>query len=242
MKRGFIFVVALLWWAGMGARAEEKESTKGWERSLALGVTTTAGNKDSLLFTGSVVGQRAWEKDDWRLGAEGAYGKVEDSVSTAKARLFGQYKRLFTERWYGTLLLEGLHDSVADITYRITTAVGLGYYFIKSDRTKLSADIGPAFVYEKQESETGEGHAGVRLGERLDRKLSDSAKCWQSLEVVPQVNEWDNFTALFEVGVEAALTKDFSVRLVGQDQYDNQPSAGKKRNDVTVIGSLVYKF
>jgi putative salt-induced outer membrane protein YdiY len=236
-----LVVLAMLAVSSVG-RADDAKPDKGWDRSVALGVTVTSGNTDSTMFNGGVQAQRAWEKDEWRLGAEGAYGKVEGDLSVAKARGYEQYKRVFKERWYGTVVGEVLHDALADLAYRISIGPGLGYYFIKSDLTKLSAEVGPSLVAEKYEGEGMETYCALRLGERFERKLSDSAKVWQSLEVLPQVNDWQNFTALAEIGAEAALNKTLSIRLVAQDRYNNQPAAGKKSNDFALIGSLVYKF
>ncbi len=235
-------VVVLVVLSAAVVRADEAKPAKGWDRSLALGVTLTSGNTDSSMFTGSVQGQRAWGKDDWRLGIEGAYGKTEGDLSTAKARAYEQYKRMLNERWYGTVVGDVVHDLLSDLSYRLTIGPGLGYFFIKSDLTKLSAEIGPSFVLEKLHGEGAETYCALRLGERFERKLNDSAKVWQSLEVLPQVDDWENFVALAEIGVEAALTKTFSVRLVAQDRYDNEPAPDKKRNDFALIGSLVYKF
>lgn len=238
MKRGIGLVIVAL---AVGATVRAAD-TNGWDRSVALGLTMTSGNKDSVMFTGSVQGQRAWEVDEWRLGAEGSYGKTDGDLSAARARAYFQYKRLFTARWYGTVVGEALHDAVADLSYQLMIGPGVGYYFIKSDLTKLSAGIGPSLVVEKLEDQDTKTYCALRAGERFERKLTGAAKVWQSLEILPRVDDWRKFTALAEIGVEAALTKSFSVRLVGQDRYDSQPAAGKKNNDLAVIGSLAYKF
>ena len=69
-----------------------------------------------------------------------------DLCNTAgTSRGFAQYNRLFTERVFGYLRLDGLHDAIADIEYRFTFSPGVGYYFIKNAQTTLSGEAGSVF-------------------------------------------------------------------------------------------------
>jgi hypothetical protein len=45
-----------------------------------------------------------------------------------------------------------------------------------------------------------------------------------------------------EVGAEAGLTENISLRTYIQNKYDNQPAPGRKKNDVKVVAQLAYKF
>lgn len=44
------------------------------------------------------------------------------------------------------------------------------------------------------------------------------------------------------MGVEADLTKKMSLRVTLQDIYDNEPAAGRKRNDIRLVSGVAYKF
>lgn len=227
--------------AGAVTSAQEAEK-KGWERSISLGLSVTTGNSDTVLFVGAIEAQRAWEKDELRFLVEGAYGKNDGDKSVERGRALGQYKHLFDERMYGTLLSDIYHDGIATLAYRVTVSPGIGYYFIKTPKTQLTGEVGPSFIHEKYNGESADNYFGLRLAERFDRKLSDTARLWQALEVTPQIDDFDNYVALLEVGVEASLTKTLSVRVVGQDRYDSQPAEGRKHNDISLVSSLNYKF
>jgi len=194
------------------------------------------------LIVGAFEAKRVWERDEFRGFITGAYGETEDEKSSESAEAIAQYKHLFSERFYGTLYGNLFHDAIADVAYRLTLSPGVGYYFIKSAKTQLSGDIGPSYVIEKLNGVDTDDYVGLRLAERLDHKLSDSAKVWQSLEWLPQIDDFENYILIFEVGVEAALTKTLSVRVVGQDRYDNQPAPGRQSNDISLVSSLAYKF
>jgi putative salt-induced outer membrane protein YdiY len=46
----------------------------------------------------------------------------------------------------------------------------------------------------------------------------------------------------FEVGLEAALTKTFSLKTYLDDNFQNHPAPGKMKNDVKIVAAVVYKF
>jgi hypothetical protein len=154
---------------------------------------------------------------------------------------FGQYNHLFTERFYGGLRLEGLHDNIADINYRFTVSPMAGYYFIKETNTFLSGEVGPSLVYQQVGGET-KTYAGLRIAERFEHKFGGGAKVWENVEWIPQVDNFDNWILNAEVGVSAPVYKALDVRLVAQDNYNNQPAAGHLKNDLKLLAGIGYRF
>ena len=86
------------------------------------------------------------------------------------------------------------------------------------------------------------GYMALRLAERFEHKLNDRARVWQSAEFLPQVDDFSNYVIVAEVGVEADLTEKLSLRSFIQDNYDNDPARGRKKNDVRLVTALAYKF
>jgi putative salt-induced outer membrane protein YdiY len=219
--------------------ALQKEPT--WETSAALGFTLQRGNTKTLLFTGNIQTTKKTPKHEWNFGADATYGENDDEKNAENMRGYGQYNHLFTERFFGYLRGEVFHDDIADIDYRITIGPGAGYYFIKEKNMSLRAEAGPAFVHEK----TGDGtddYLTVRLAERFDWKFNDRAKIWQSLEVLPQVDDFDNYLLNAEAGLETSITPKLSLRTYVQDTYDNEPAPDRQKNDVKFVTALAYKF
>ena len=215
--------------------------TAPWETTAAAGFTLTQGNSDTLLVTASILGVKKWDKNEARLGANGTYGETENVRSNEMVQAFGQYNRLWTDRVYGFVRLDAMRDAIADVDYRFILSAGAGYYFIKTDKTSLSVEAGPGYVYERQGEDTS-GYATLRLAERFEHKLSDTAKVWQSLEIIPEVGDWDNFIATAEIGIEAGLTEKLSLRSFLVNTYDNEPAPGRKENDLKLVTALAYTF
>jgi len=212
-----------------------------WEKSAALGLTLTEGNSDTLLITGNLLAARKGVRNEIALGVDGTYGENNDVKNNETLHGFGQYNRLFTDRFYGYARLDGLHDAIADVEYRFTFSPGVGYYFIKNDQTRLSAEIGPGYIYEKQ-GDDERGYFTLRLAEKFEHKFNDKTKIWQSLEVLPELEDFDNYLVNAELGVETTLVDKLALRSYVQDTYDHDPAPGRKKNDIKLVTALVYKF
>jgi putative salt-induced outer membrane protein YdiY len=240
------------------AAAPPAPITNKWDSSIAAGLTLTRGNSETLLTTLTFKAIRKATNNEVLLGATGAYGetttertvvtasgatvkKDETRRTTANAAAYGQFNYLFTERFFGGGRVDFVHDAIADLKYRVTVSPLAGYYAIKNPTTKLSFELGPSGVFERQ-GDADNQYAALRLGDRFEYKFTPKTKVWQSFDVIPQVDRFSNYLLIGELGAEAALTDSFSLRAVLQDTYDNEPALGRKDNDVKLITSIVYKF
>jgi putative salt-induced outer membrane protein YdiY len=212
-----------------------------WESAVTFGVTLTSGNSDTFLANSTIATHRNNPTNEWSFGADASYGENNAIKSAEILHGFGQYNHLFTERWFGYVRADGLHDGIADVTYRFTLSPGAGYYFIKTKATTLAGEAGPGVVFEKLDGQR-KTYLTPRLAERFEHKMDDHTRIWQNLEFLPQVDKRDNFLVNAELGIEAALTKKLSLRTVVDETYANIPAPGRKNNDVKLISGLAYKF
>jgi len=224
---------------------------KLWDASAAVGLTLTKGNSDTLTVNGNVQASRKWAQNELNLGADLTYGEntVYDkasgqNITSQTANNYGgyaQYNRLFTERLFGFARAQGLHDGLADLDYRITLSAGAGYYLLKSTNTSLRLEAGPGVVFQKQAG-VDDTYMTLRFAERWDEKLNDHVKIWQTLEYLPDVQDWGRYVVNFEIGVETAIIKHLSQRTYFQDSYSSEPAPGRKQNDMKLVAALAYKF
>jgi putative salt-induced outer membrane protein YdiY len=243
------------WWAdslntGMMSSAFAQVGTNrlaptnrpAWESSLGLGLTLTRGNSDTVLATGNIQTHRKSPWNEISLGADGAYGENNSVQNVNNAHGFSQYNHLFTEKFFGYLRADALHDEIADLQYRITLSPGAGYYFLKQTNTSFAGEFGPAMVFQRLGDED-KNFVTLRLAERFEHKFSgQNARVWQSAEILPQVNRFNNYLVNAEVGVEAAISKNVSLQTVVQDNFVNEPAPGRHQNDLKIVSGLKYKF
>ena len=233
-----IFLVAS---AAGAPPAPKPAATNSWQSSVSAGLTLTRGNSDTLLFAADFLTQRKTAFDEYKIGLGGAYGDQAAKETVNNYKAVGQWNHLFTERFFGYVRGDGLHDSIAAVDYRLTIGPGLGYYLLKETNTTLAVEAGGMFEAEKRGSRS-DTFATARLAERFERKFNGRARVWESLEFLPQVDKFDNYLVNFEIGLEAALSKSFSLKTYLDDNYQNRPAAGKLKNDAKIISAVSYKF
>jgi putative salt-induced outer membrane protein len=235
-------------WAMPAAAQTAASPATNWQSTATVGLTLARGNTDTTLFSASVDSVKKWAHSDLHLGADDIYGESkvgnEPNSTTADAEhAFAQYDQNFTDRFYVYGRVDGMHDAIADIQYRLTIAPGAGYYFIKNKKTDLSLEGGPGYIDEKL-GDDYLSYVTLRIAQKFHWQISDRAKLWESIEYLPQVDHFDNYIVNFEVGVEAALNKSnkLALRTVLDDSYDNIPAAGRLKNDLKLIVGITYKF
>jgi putative salt-induced outer membrane protein YdiY len=241
--------VAVVAGSALTARAQTAITpTTNWQSAITVGATLARGNTDTTLFSAAIDSAKKWAHSDLILHADDIYGESkvpgQPNTETADAEhAFSQYDQNFTDRFYGFGRLEGLHDGIADIQYRMTLAPGAGYYFIKNKKADLSLEGGPGFIAEKLDDHTS-SYVTLRAAERGHWQLSDHSKVWESIEYLPQVDHFDNYIVNSEIGLEAGLNKknNLAVRLVLDDSYDNIPAPNRLKNDLKLIAGITYKF
>lgn len=212
-----------------------------WESSVSLGLTATAGNVNSALATANFRTHKKTPTDEWNLGVDAAYGEISSVKNNETLHGFVQYDHLFSERWYGYMRGDALHDAIADVGYRFTFSPGAGYYFIKDKETSLAGEAGPAILYEKLDDEY-HTYPTLRLAERFEHKFDGHARLWQNVEFLPPFTGPRSFLINAEVGVDTPLTKHLSLQTYVQDNYANRPAPGFKDNDVKLVSALTVKF
>jgi putative salt-induced outer membrane protein YdiY len=224
-------------------------TTNTWKTSVSVGVTVARGNTDTTLASFTANTEKKWDKNDLVFGADGLYGETKDPNQTKYTESaevlhgFSQYNRTLAYGFYGYGRIDGFHDGIADIKYRLTLAPGLGYFFVTNKIVDFSAEIGPGYIKEQLDGDS-RSFATLRIGEKLHYAISPHAKVWEAVEFLPQVNEFDNYLVNSEVGIETSLSKNnrLSLRSVLQDSYNNIPAAGRLKNDLKLITSVAYKF
>jgi putative salt-induced outer membrane protein YdiY len=249
-RRAITFAAALMWVASGLTAAESAAPTevpKKWDTTASATATLTRGNSETFMMTLGLDTKRKWEKDEVSLGVSGGYGEsTVNEVNTKNTEFlqgYGQYNRLFTDRFYGGLRLNGEYDGIAGVEYRFVVSPMAGYYLIKNTNMTLAVEGGPSLIDEHLKGQPSHGYWAARVAERFEYKLSPTTKVWESLEYLPKVDEWaDNYLLNFEAGIDTAITKHWSLRVVFQDMYANAPANDRKQNDIRLLAGTAYKF
>jgi putative salt-induced outer membrane protein YdiY len=228
------------------------EKTK-WETVASAGLTVQSGNSESVGTTVSLDTKKKWLVDEAMFGLSAGYGKSsstgnERSRTTDFVKAYGQYNHLISDRAYLGLRIDGEHDGIADLAYRVRISPLAGYYLVKTTKTSLCFDAGPALVIEEREASLTtprdrETAIALRFGEKFEHKISDTTKIWQTAEYIPLLKDWpDKDLINAEIGISTAITPKWDLQVKYQISYDNGVNFGKEATDTRLIAATSYKF
>lgn len=212
-----------------------------WAVTLALGVSLTSGNSDTSLYTADALGVKKWEQNELSLHAFGSYGKNDGEQNVGNAGFGAQYNRLFGDRWYAYGRFSAFEDSISDIDYRFTVGAGAGYYFIKNEKILLSGEVGPGYIWQKLGGVTDD-FVTLRVAQKFEYQITKTAKVWEGVEYLPQVDDFGNYILNSVVGIESGIYKNVKLQVRAMDTYLSRPAAGRKSNDLQVTAGIAYSF
>jgi putative salt-induced outer membrane protein YdiY len=238
------------------AKAEDAAPAAAFKTALNAGLTLTDGNSETLAL--NVGLETEGEKDGLGsvlAGIEANYGEStisststdeatgETTVSEVKettvenAKAYANVKKTLSPRTFAALDGSVLYDDVALIDYRSMLGPGLGIYLMKNEKRTLTLEAGPSYVWEKVDGETDD-YLALRFAQRYTCQATANAKLVQSLEYVPEAEDFDNYLLNAEIGIEASMNERLSLRIVLQNKYDNTPAEGAESNDLSLIAGI----
>jgi len=218
------------------------EKTRKWEISGGLGASLSQGNQDTMVGNISADAKRTWTDWELLLGASGEYGETENQKSAEKAKGAIQGNWVFSKRFYGFLLNDMERDALADVEYRFKAAPGMGCKAILTDTCRWNLELGPGYMREKLGDGTEDDIMNLRMFQRYELRIKEGLKVWESVEYLPSVKNFSDSLLHGEMGIETSLSQHFSLRFVLKDTYDSVPAEGRERNDLSLIGAILWKW
>jgi putative salt-induced outer membrane protein len=212
-----------------------------WDTSAGLGLTLTEGNSKTILGSANIESKGEYRSYAITLGATATYGEQTSVKNNEVYKVYGQYDRKISDRFYVFGRADYMHDAIADIEYRVKLSPGFGWHVVKNDKMTFDVELGPGYVFQRLGA-ASDSYATLRVGDRFSYKISKSARIWQSAEFIPEVSDFGNYIIAAELGVEAQLTEKMSLRSVLQDDYTAKPALGRQANDIRLITGVNYKF
>ena len=229
--------------------AEISPAVPAWHGSLALtGLLTTGNTETQQVGLLAALGKR-WERDRLTFGASYTYGRqedpdTEDKVTTVDfGQVFGKYDHFFTRKFYGYALAKAEHDGVADLSYRFTPSLGVGYQWFESPTFNLSTEAGLVYVYEKYEDESAKDYLGPRLAYAVDWTPVTPLKLYHTLEYLPSFDDFiDDYLLNVVAGAKLKITKAFFADFRYEYARDSTPARGREKSDSRFLLGIGWEF
>lgn len=237
---GKILVLFLMAGLVSVARAESDDGLAG---KIGLGVDVASGNSELTAITADLELGYTAGLNIYSLAATYGYAETDEDLSRQNSRVSLKYDRSLTDLTYVYARAENEYDKIALIDYRLTAGPGIGVFFVKSESVSLKADAGISYIDQKLRDENLENNfesvIALRITERLEVELSETASIWQAAEYLPDTDDFNSYLLNLEVGLETSITGSTSLRLVAASRRQSMPPAGVEKEDVTLRAAVV---
>lgn len=216
---------------------------KAWKGSVYGGFAAKSGNTTSSSYNYGGDFVRDGKVYRGRLKLDGSYSKAEQQVTVSKSEASGEMRRMLDEKWFAYGTLSVLHDQIKDLSYRMKTGPGMGYYFFDSKELTVDVSSGPLYVQEKKAG-LASGYLAWRVAQGVSWQITDTFRWWGLTEADVDTTDTSAYVIAFKTGVESKINSNLSLIFTVKDDYDSRPEVtGKiKKNDMEVSTGLRYAF
>lgn len=219
-----------------------------WTGSLVAGALVTRGNSDTDAFNFS--GDATLRREDDRLNVNGQYlfGRQRDADTGAKTtstdnwRAGAKYDYFFSKQFYGFASGTVERDRIAELSLRLTPAVGAGYQWIERPDFNLSTEGGLAFIHEEFDNDGTNDSVSLKLAYHVDKKLREGIKAFHNLTYFPSLQNLNDYYVLTDAGLRVDLTERFFTEFKVELKYDATPAPGASRSDLRYILGVGWSF
>lgn len=217
----------------------------GWDGSVAFGLTGNSGNTENLSIRGTIGAKRTTERYETTLGLLYAYASTDSEETENRLRFDARNDWLFGEgsRWRYFISAFAEYDEFQDWDYRLGIFNGVGYDFIKNERTTLTGRAGFGVV-----KDFGGENDDVRLegllGLDWTHQLNDRNKLYASATYYPDFTDMPEFRLEAKAGWEIKLdeTNGMFLNLGVEDRYSSNPGGDAESNDFAYFALLGWNF
>jgi len=224
-----------------------------WSGAVVINGSLTRGNTDTdnlgVAVNAGLRRNNDTNNDRFTVGGAYNFGRQKDSVSGNKVTstdnwmAMGKYDLFLTPKFYAFGLMQVDHDRIADLNYRLSPSVGVGYQWIEKPDMNFSTEAGAGYVYEKYISGgTTDDYVALRLAYHFDKKLSETVAIFHNLAWMPAIDDPSNFNLDTDAGIRANLTKNMFSQLKVEWKRNTRPAPGAQEDDLIYTLGVGWTF
>jgi len=218
--------------------------TKGWDWEANAGFSGASGNNENFSARVSLGGRRTTSKYDTTLSLSYIYGTSDGTKNTARGELKIKNDWLTDGKWRYFAQGGYEYDEFQAWQHRLSAAAGVGYEFIKDDKTTLIGRSGLGGSYKMGSNADEKLIPEGLLGLDWTYQLSTNTKLAAITTYYPSFDNLGEFRWNSGAGIEVTLDAETGMTLNAglEHRHDSNPGFGIKPNDVDYYMGVGWKF
>ncbi len=221
-----------------------------WTGKGEVGVAVASGNTETKAANAKV--EMVNELDKWKhlLGLTGNYAADDIGTTGQRWEARGQSEYRFGDNTFSFASARYEDDRFSGFNYQATVGAGLGYHFIDTEITKLTAQVGAGYkFFETRESLDDDGITFIpaasdselifTAGVDFSHQLTDTTKVLNKFIVE---SGSDNTFLQNELSLQVRMTEVLALAVGYAVRHNTDPPDGFEKTDTLSTLNLVYEF
>jgi len=246
--------VKVVFWAGLfvcgfwvaAQPAVASDLLEDWTGSIFAGYNQTNGNTEKASGSLTAEAIKKYEKSQITLKSNIFYSESDNSMDGQKWDALAKYSFDFgkEERWFNFYQVLVDHDYFADIDYRITPTVGIGYHISRTEDWTWDADAGLGYRitrYRVNQAQDDEAFTAL-VHTFMKKKVLENAFLSEDLTVYPGLESDAGVVLRSESVFTNPLSESLNLELKYIVDYNSEPAADKKKTDTQFVAGIKYEF
>ncbi|MGA1875754.1 MAG: YdiY family protein [bacterium] len=222
--------------------------SKRWTDEAKFSFIDTAGNTEVInLSLSNLLNYSFSESFQGALKLGTLYGKSDGEKNVESYEAEFRLEKLFTERFYSSLITGWLKNRFAGIDSRYSFGPAVGYKFLIGPKHYLKSEAKIDYVTEKSYDpndgiDTDADYFRGSVAGQYEFRFSKKNRFSQSLEYLYDFDDSDNYNLNSVTAFINALSDFLSLQTSYEVKYDHQPVAGLKETDTVLSFALVFNY
>lgn len=222
-----------------GAIVANFQLERGNTNNLSLGIQADA----QLRRDNERVDDRTTVKAQFNFGQSGGGSSgAPISTDTDNWQIDGKYDNFWNEKLYGYVSGKLEHDRIADLYYRVSPGVGLGYQWFETPKVKFNTEAGLNYIHEQFDPTGTNDSAALRLAYNYTNQLNDRLSLFHNLEYLPAFEDPGDYLLNSDIGMRMNFTDRFFGQFKIQYKRDSTPAEEALKNDVQYMVGVGWSF
>ncbi len=228
-----------------------------WTGAVIANLAVARGNTNKMTVgaeaNAALRREDEWFNDRYTLGAGYNFGRSGGGASGDEAitdtnnwQTTAKWDKFWSEKLYGYTNVKLEHDAIADLYYRVTPGVGLGYQWLEGPKTNFNTEAGFSYVHEAYNQADGtvdnNDSISLRFAYHLEHLLSDNASLFHNLEYVPAIDDPGDYNLAADIGMKFKITGNFLAQIKLEYRRDSTPADEALKNDLLWTMGLGWQF
>lgn len=225
--------------------AEPPPVVKVWSGQIAVGMDRRRGNWNQSELYSDVDLERELQLGELNLDGELYYGEENRKMNAQKYRGSGRLTRNFgeDERWNHFYQIESDHDRFANIDWRMTPSIGIGYWAIRQNNLSALLEVGAGVTRTNFRDETIDKTEFEMIPKTIiEGKFFGQLLIREEFTIYPALTGEGGYRFNSKTVIQQPLRENLSLRLSFIDDYNSDPGIEVNKNDYMIITSLVYNI